>query len=179
MRARCTNDPAWAGRPPGATCGRDVAYVGNCEVGAAAPCAWHSGTGGLDCWKYRYLVGDGAWMAGSLGGTNDVRDRLRRRCRRGPCRAAGVRTWRILDEIEEQLTEQPTQETRNKKLLPGLGRPGIKNCRSGSCVLGSTGCFTTWTMPNAWSRCGRFAASHGMPPRRRSCENAGNRTGHT
>jgi mRNA-degrading endonuclease RelE of RelBE toxin-antitoxin system len=30
---------------------------------------------------------------------------------------------RILDEIEEQLTEQPTQETRNKKLLPGLKPP--------------------------------------------------------
>ena len=27
---------------------------------------------------------------------------------------------RILDQIEEQLTEQPTQEARNKKLLPGL-----------------------------------------------------------
>ncbi len=30
---------------------------------------------------------------------------------------------RILNEIEEQLTEQPTQETRNKKLLPGLKPP--------------------------------------------------------
>lgn len=30
---------------------------------------------------------------------------------------------RILDEIEEQLTDQPTRETRNKKLLPGLKPP--------------------------------------------------------
>lgn len=30
---------------------------------------------------------------------------------------------RILDQIEEQLTQQPTQETRNKKLLPGLKPP--------------------------------------------------------
>ena len=39
---------------------------------------------------------------------------------------AGLRAFeraRILDEIEEQLTEQPTQETRNKKLLPGLKPP--------------------------------------------------------
>ena len=39
---------------------------------------------------------------------------------------AGLRGFeraRILDEIEEQLTEQPTQETRNKKLLPGLKPP--------------------------------------------------------
>ena len=69
------------------------------------------------------MVGDGAWMAGSLGGTDDVRDRLRRGCRRG---LAGLRAFervRILDEIEDQLTEQPTQETRNKKLLPGLKPP--------------------------------------------------------
>ncbi len=30
---------------------------------------------------------------------------------------------RILDQIEEQLTVQPTQKTRNKKLLPGLKPP--------------------------------------------------------
>jgi len=39
---------------------------------------------------------------------------------------AGLRAFdlaRILDEIEQQLTEQPTQETRNKKLLPGLKPP--------------------------------------------------------
>ena len=30
---------------------------------------------------------------------------------------------RILDQIEEQLTHQPAQETRNKKLLPGLKPP--------------------------------------------------------
>jgi len=39
---------------------------------------------------------------------------------------AGVRAFertRILDQIEEQLTHQPTQETRNKKLLPGLKPP--------------------------------------------------------
>ena len=39
---------------------------------------------------------------------------------------AGLRALdraRILDEIEEQLTEQPVQETRNKKLLPGLKPP--------------------------------------------------------
>ena len=36
---------------------------------------------------------------------------------------AGLRAFeraRILDQIEEQLAGQPTQETRNKKLLPGL-----------------------------------------------------------
>jgi mRNA-degrading endonuclease RelE of RelBE toxin-antitoxin system len=39
---------------------------------------------------------------------------------------AGLRAFertRILDQIEEQLKEQPTQETRNKKLLPGLKPP--------------------------------------------------------
>lgn len=39
---------------------------------------------------------------------------------------AGLRAFdlaRILDEIEQQLTQQPTQETRNKKLLPGLKPP--------------------------------------------------------
>ena len=39
---------------------------------------------------------------------------------------AGLRAFertRILDQIEEQLTHQPTQETRNKKLLPGLKPP--------------------------------------------------------
>ena len=30
---------------------------------------------------------------------------------------------RILDRIEEQLSHQPTQETPNKKLLPGLKSP--------------------------------------------------------
>ncbi len=30
---------------------------------------------------------------------------------------------RILDHIEEQLTQQPAQETRNRKLLPGLKPP--------------------------------------------------------
>ena len=35
VRARCTNNPAWAGRPPGVTCGRDGAYVVNCEVDAS------------------------------------------------------------------------------------------------------------------------------------------------
>jgi mRNA-degrading endonuclease RelE of RelBE toxin-antitoxin system len=39
---------------------------------------------------------------------------------------AGLRAFeraRLLDQIEEQLTGQPTQETRNKKLLPGLKPP--------------------------------------------------------
>ena len=39
---------------------------------------------------------------------------------------AGLRAFdlaRILDDIEQQLTQQPTQETRNKKLLPGLKPP--------------------------------------------------------
>ncbi len=39
---------------------------------------------------------------------------------------AGLRVFeraRILDQIEEQLTHQPTQETRNKKILPGLKPP--------------------------------------------------------
>lgn len=39
---------------------------------------------------------------------------------------AGLRAFertRILDQIEGQLTHQPTQETRNKKLLPGLKAP--------------------------------------------------------
>ncbi len=39
---------------------------------------------------------------------------------------AGLRAFeraRVLDQIEEQLAEQPTQETRNKKLLPGLKPP--------------------------------------------------------
>jgi len=39
---------------------------------------------------------------------------------------AGLRAYertRILDQIEEQLAHQPTQETRNKKLLPGLKPP--------------------------------------------------------
>ncbi len=30
---------------------------------------------------------------------------------------------RILDRIEEQLTHQPLQETRNKKIIPGLVPP--------------------------------------------------------
>ena len=29
----------------------------------------------------------------------------------------------LLDRIEEQLTQQPTQQTRNKKILPGLKAP--------------------------------------------------------
>ena len=39
---------------------------------------------------------------------------------------AGLRAFeraRLLDQIEEQLTVQPTQKTRNKKLLPGLKPP--------------------------------------------------------
>ena len=39
---------------------------------------------------------------------------------------AGLRAFertRILDQIEEQLAQQPTQETRNKKFLPGLKPP--------------------------------------------------------
>ena len=39
---------------------------------------------------------------------------------------AGLRAFeraRVLDEIEAQLAGQPTQETRNKKLLPGLKPP--------------------------------------------------------
>jgi mRNA-degrading endonuclease RelE of RelBE toxin-antitoxin system len=39
---------------------------------------------------------------------------------------AGLRAFerrQMLDQIEEQLTHQPTQETRNRKLLPGLKPP--------------------------------------------------------
>lgn len=30
---------------------------------------------------------------------------------------------RLLDRVEEQLSQQPAQETRNKKMLPGLKPP--------------------------------------------------------
>jgi hypothetical protein len=65
---------------------------------------------------------------------------------------AGLRAFeraRILDHIEEQLTQQPAQETRNRKLLPGLKSPWDQELPVWSCGLENTGFFTMWTIPNA------------------------------
>jgi hypothetical protein len=51
---------------------------------------------------------------------------------------------RLLDAIEKQLTYEPAETTRRKKMLTGLVPPWEHGGRSGSFGSAACACFTTW-----------------------------------
>ena len=65
----------------------------------------------------------------------------------------------LLDQIDRQLSREPTRETRNKKILRGLRRLGNIWNEFGNSGSTSTACSTTWMWRQGKSSFGPCDAS--------------------
>lgn len=76
----------------------------------------------------------------------------------------------ILDRIEAQLTYQPTEQTRNRKILVGLVPPWEHEEPVGQLRIGQFRVFYDVDEVAAELQFGLFAISHRTRPRRKSYE---------